>query len=88
MKLPITSEEEMLGSNVAKYCDRSPCPGMLEALGRWILGNKNGGFTAVTGYTTTEGITHLDSIKYCPFCGTALSRLNLAARGTVEMLKS
>ena len=85
-KLPFTSKEEMLDSNeVAKYCDRSPCPGMLEALGRWVFGDETGGFTAVTGRVDLQGMKHLDKIKYCPFCGTALSQLNLAAREVISL---
>lgn len=82
-----TSKGEMLDSSrvVAKFCDRSPCPGMLEALGRWIFGDEAGGYTAVTGRVDRSGAKHLDKIKYCPFCGTALTELSLAAKEVIEL---
>ena len=86
-KLPHTSKEEMLDCEavVAKFCDRSPCPGMLEALGRWIFGDDHGGYTAVTGRVDKKGVKHLDKIAYCPFCGTALTELRLVAKEVIEL---
>ena len=86
MRLLPISGGGMLGFGLlANYCDRSPCPGMLEALGRWVFGDESGGYTAVTGRVDTANVKHLDKIKYCPFCGTALAELSLAAREVIEL---
>lgn len=86
--MPPTSKEEMLDcdSVVAKFCDRSPCPGMLEALGRWIMGDpESGGFVAITGRAEYRGERQIDPINYCPFCGTALTELSLVATEVIEL---
>jgi ribosomal protein L33 len=72
-------------SGVANFCDRSPCPGMLEALGRWVFGSEDGGYLAVTGRARDNGTKHLDKIKYCPFCGTALEHLSVIAQEVIEL---
>ena len=84
-KLQTTSRGETLDCVPAKFCDRSPCPGMLEALGRWIFGDETGGYIAVTGRVDSNGTKHLDRITYCPFCGTHLEKLSVAAREVIEL---
>ena len=68
-----------------KYCDRSPCDKLLGALGRWIFGNPGGGYTAVTGKLNQDNVRYLDSISYCPFCGTHLDQLRLGAQEIIEI---
>lgn len=85
MRSKDTLEDETPDLPVAKFCDRSPCPGMLTALGRWILGNEKGGFTALTAGTLPEMYAQADEIFYCPFCGTRLTQLELKAGAIVEL---
>jgi hypothetical protein len=58
---------------------------MLEALGRWVFGDETGGYMAVTGRVDQSGTKHLDKIKYCPFCGTALTELSVVAKEVIEL---
>lgn len=76
----------MRGFPVAKFCDRSPCPGMLEALGRWIVGNTRGGYIALTAPKSGKG-RGTDEIEYCPFCGTHLDQLSLSAKGPIQVME-
>lgn len=57
-----------------KICGRSPCTRMVEALGRWVFGNDDGGYTAVTGHIDNAQAKFYDTITYCPFCGTHLDK--------------
>lgn len=54
-----------------EICDRSPCDGLLGALGSYISGSKE---TFVLSYKdqSGHGTDALIKIKYCPFCGTRL----------------
>lgn len=73
---------------MSKYCDRSPCDGMLEALGRWILGSTDGGYKALTGYSnqTSRKLKAIPvPIHYCPFCGTRLEQLELRSVGLISI---
>ncbi len=59
---------------------------MLEALGRWIVGNTKGGYVALTAGPKGRG-TYTDEIEYCPFCGTHLDQLSLSAKGPIQVVK-
>jgi hypothetical protein len=71
---------------VAKFCDRSPCAGMIEALGRWIVGDTKGGYIALTAAKGGKGAC-TDEIEYCPFCGTHLDQLSLSAKGPIQVVR-
>jgi hypothetical protein len=73
---------------MARVCDRSPCEGLMEALGVYIFGTTNKehttleGFIMVTAirYTAVDGAKklkkHTVEIEYCPFCGTRIEEVN------------
>jgi hypothetical protein len=48
---------------------------MVDALGRWVFGNEDGGYTAVTGHIDSAQARFYDTISYCPFCGTHLDKM-------------
>lgn len=62
---------------MARICDRSPCDGLLGALGVFIFGvgadNKLCGFVVIAH---VEGHAHEQEIDYCPFCGTRIEEVN------------
>ena len=59
---------------MSKICDRSPCDGLLGALGHYIFGapEKDGGFYALV---ISSGEPSEVGIEYCPFCGTRLEEV-------------
>ena len=60
------------GDNIMpKICDRSPCDGLLEALGVYIYGAR-GKFMLVFNREDKQETVGETEINYCPFCGTRL----------------
>lgn len=53
---------------MSKICDRSPCDGLLKALGEYIFG-ADGKFILQHPQDLEIAETYID---YCPFCGTRL----------------
>ena len=66
------------------YCDLSPCDGLLPALGRYVFGDPKSGDYKLLTYGTDKKRKAI-SIAYCPFCGTRLSNLELAATGSITI---
>ncbi len=71
---------------MSRICDRSPCDGLLDALGNFIFGanNENGkleGFVmhAAVKHTNPDSRFKLQKktieIDYCPFCGTRIEEI-------------
>ena len=70
---------------MSAYCGRSPCDTLLPALGRYVFGDpKTGAYKILI--KGTDKRRKAVSIIYCPFCGTRLEDLELAATGTVIMV--
>jgi len=68
-----------------EYCDWSPCPQLLAALGRYVFGDpKNGTYKLLVRQVGTEPMAV--SITYCPFCGTRMDNLQLVSAGQILML--
>jgi hypothetical protein len=62
---------------MGKFCDRSPCTPLMEALGHYIFGSPEGFVLTVAKrpeVPTQEEIADID-IEYCPFCGTRLDEV-------------
>ena len=70
---------------MASICDRTPCDGLLEALGKYIFGSREG--RKVVGFLIHAAIPapqksqhkyvkHAFYIEYCPFCGTRIEEVN------------
>ena len=61
-----------------RICDRSPCDGLIRALGSYVFGaltedkRPDGFFVSVS----VEGHTRDIEIEYCPFCGTCIQQVN------------
>tara|TARA_R110002096_G_scaffold203845_1_gene389245 strand:- start:93 stop:305 length:213 start_codon:yes stop_codon:yes gene_type:complete len=67
------------------YCGRSPCDSLLPALGRYVFGDpKSGEYKLLVSGTNRK--RQAVSIVYCPFCGTRLGDLELAATGKVIII--
>ena len=60
-----------------EICDRSPCDGLLGALGSYIFGSKKG---FIMSCTDEAREIHKVNIKYCPFCGTRLEIMGMEDR--------
>ena len=56
---------------VTKICDRSPCDGLLSALGHFIFGSPDGFYISAS---SQDHVNDVD-IDYCPFCGTRLEEV-------------
>ena len=67
---------------MTKFCDRSPCDGLLEALGRYVFGNPKAGTITMLTHKIGGGPVAV-TIEYCPFCGTCLDNLKLVPSGEV-----
>ena len=67
------------------YCDISPCDGLMPALGRFVLGDPKTGEYKFLTYGTDRKRRAV-SIRYCPFCGTRLSNLELASTGSIVIV--
>lgn len=84
----------MLGWAVADgwdYCGRSPCTRLIDALGRWIYGNPaDGSYVTVICRVDVDGASksELSEIRYCPFCGCRLEKLEFKAGHVVEISDS
>lgn len=68
---------------MANFCDRSPCEPLLEALGRYVFGTQTGGYAIAV--KPLKGKRKVVIIKYCPFCGGRLERLEMAKTKTVDV---
>lgn len=67
---------------MSKFCDRSPCEGLLKLLGRYLFGNpETGGFVLLV--RTTDDKDELLEIEYCPHCGYRLEKLCFSRGETV-----
>lgn len=69
---------------MARICDRSPCDGLMAALGKYIFGVRAAA-TAAVQYPKLEGFIVMvlidgkgqeQEIEYCPFCGTRIEEVN------------
>jgi hypothetical protein len=60
-----------------RICDRSPCTGLMRALGSYVFGdvadNKPEGFVLMASINKKR--TPIE-ITYCPFCGTQMGQVN------------
>ena len=75
-----------LDSRPWDYCDRSPCARLLDALGRYVFGRPDTGEYVLTFMVRTKrGRPNVIPIRYCPFCGMRLGRLELSADGRVTV---
>lgn len=74
---------------MAKICDKTPCDGLLEALGNFIFGARSSTRGEVEGFVIHAAIPAPGStakqklykkrafdIEYCPFCGTRIEEVN------------
>ncbi len=75
---------------MAKICDRTPCDGLLNALGTYIFGARDGegetlGFVVHAAIPSPKKRTpskpamfvkRTYEIEYCPFCGTRIEEVN------------
>lgn len=72
---------------MSRICDRSPCDGLLGALGNYIFGSTTG-TGKLEGFVLTAAVKNADTdskfktkkhtidIEYCPFCGTRIEEVN------------
>lgn len=60
-----------------RICDRSPCNGLMAALGRFVFGdiedNRPQGFVLMAAVNKKRVAIE---IEYCPFCGTQIQQVN------------
>lgn len=76
---------------MAKICDRTPCDGLLDALGKYIFGARDDsgevmGFIVraaipsprpqAQASTKNMYVKRAFEIEYCPFCGTRIEEVN------------
>lgn len=66
------------------YCDRSPCKRLLNGLGRYIFGDEQGGYVMAFSVKRRKAPVSIIPIRYCPFCGTRLSELDVAVKRMVS----
>lgn len=57
---------------MSRFCDRSPCTSLLNALGKFIFGSSEGFILIIPNQKQDE--IEID-IEYCPFCGTRLDEV-------------
>jgi hypothetical protein len=67
------------------FCDWSPCSKLLGALGRYVFGDPITGEYKVVVATVNEEPRAI-TVDYCPFCGTRLTNLQMAATGQITVL--
>lgn len=72
---------------MSRICDRSPCDGLLKALGHYIFGSTTD-TGKLEGFVFTAAILNPDphskfktkkrtiDIEYCPFCGTRIEEVS------------
>jgi hypothetical protein len=71
---------------MSRICDRSPCDGLLDALGNYIFGSntddgKLEGFVLFAAtkhpnqYSKYKLKKRIIEIEYCPFCGTRIEEI-------------
>lgn len=69
---------------MARICDRSPCDGLMAALGKYIFGVRaaalpeqpEGRLEGFVIMASVDGRTQEQEIEYCPFCGTRIEEVN------------
>lgn len=57
---------------MSRYCDNTPCQGLLAALGHYAFGHRppKKGFYMVVA---ENGVESEIDLNYCPFCGTSIA---------------
>lgn len=70
---------------MGRYCERSPCDPLIQALGRWVFGDPKTGEYKLLVHRTNDAPQAV-TILYCPFCGTRMDGLETVVSGPAIFL--
>lgn len=71
---------------MADFCDWSPCARMIQALGLYVFGDPLTGDYKIVVRQPRARKSVVLTLTYCPFCGTRMTELQMAATGKVIIL--